>query len=100
MAQTYYSTLGISKNASDKDIKAAYRKLARKLHPDVNPEDSRAQEQFKKVNEAYEVIGDPVRRKDYDQFGDNWKHADQMRNMPGGFRSAGGGLNLGDLFFS
>lgn len=98
MAQNYYNMLGISKNASDKDIKAAYRKLARKLHPDVNPEDPRAQEQFKRVNEAYEVIGDPVRRKDYDQFGDNWKHADQMRNMGGGFRSPGGGLNLGDLF--
>ena len=56
MAQNYYNILGISKNASDKDIKAAYRKLARKLHPDVNPEDSRAQEQFKKVNEAYQQV--------------------------------------------
>ena len=75
--------------------------MARKLHPDVNPNDSRAQDQFKKVNEAYEVVGDPDHRKDYDQFGDNWKHADQMRNMGGGRgRGSGGGagFNLGDLF--
>ena len=79
MAQNYYDILGISKNASDKDIKSAYRRMARKLHPDVNPDDSRAQNQFKKVNEAFEVVGDPSRRKDYDHFGDNWKLADQIR---------------------
>jgi curved DNA-binding protein len=76
--------------------------MARKLHPDVNPNDERAQDQFKKVNEAYEVVGDESHRKDYDQFGDNWKHADQMRNMGGGraSRMGGGGMNfnLGDLF--
>lgn len=102
MAQNYYDRLGVNKNASDKDIKAAYRRMARKLHPDVNPNDERSQEQFKKVNEAYEVIGDPARRKDYDQFGENWKHADQMRNMgtgPGaGFGTRGSmGFDLGDL---
>ena len=104
MAQNYYDTLGVNKSASEKDIKSAYRRMARKLHPDVNPDDERAQDQFKKVNEAYEVIGDPASRKDYDQFGDNWKHADQMRNM--GSRGARGrgpgaggmGFDLGDLF--
>ena len=56
MAQDYYDRLGVNKNASGKDIKTAYRRLARKLHPDVNPNNERAQEQFKKVNEAYEVV--------------------------------------------
>ena len=99
MPQNYYDILGVSKNASDKDIKSAYRRMARKLHPDVNPDDSRAQNQFKKVNEAYEVVGNPARRKDYDHFGDNWKHADQIRNVNAGRSSTGGiGFNLGDLF--
>lgn len=102
MAQNYYDLLGVNKSASDKDIKTAYRRMARKLHPDVNPNDDSAQDQFKKVNEAYEVVGDPARRKDYDQFGENWKHADQMRNMGGGRgRGPGGGgmgFDLSDLF--
>ena len=100
MAQNYYELLGVNQSASDKDIKTAYRRMARKLHPDVNPNDQRAQDQFKKVNEAYEVVGDPSRRKDYDQFGDNWKHADQMDNMGGGRGShpGAGRFNLSDLF--
>ena len=100
MAQNYYELLGVNQTASDKEIKAAYRRMARKLHPDVNPDDQRAQDQFKKVNEAYEVVGDNARRKDYDQFGDNWKHADQMRNMGGthGRGTAGGAFNMNDLF--
>jgi len=101
MAQNYYDLLGVGKTASEKEIKTAYRRMARKLHPDVNPNDSRAQDQFKKVNEAYEVVGDPEHRKDYDQFGDNWKHADQMRNMGGGRSSGPGGgmgFDLSDLF--
>lgn len=74
----YYSILGISKSASDKEIKQAYRRLARKLHPDVNPADKKAEEEFKKINEAYEVLSDPEKRKKYDQFGDNWQRADQF----------------------
>ncbi|MDA1278677.1 MAG: J domain-containing protein [Chloroflexi bacterium] len=98
MAQNYYDILGIGKGASDKEIKSAYRKKARKLHPDVNPNDASAEEQFKKVNEAYEVLGDAAHRKDYDQFGENWKHADQMRNMGGGRGPGGMGFDMSDLF--
>ena len=103
MTQNYYDLLGVNKSASEKEIKTAYRRMARKLHPDVNPDDERAQDQFKKVNEAYEVVGDVAKRKDYDQFGDNWKHADQMRNMGGnGSRgrgqNAGAGFNINDIF--
>ena len=103
MAQNYYDLLGVGKTASDKEIKTAYRRMARKLHPDVNPNDDRAQDQFKKVNEAYEVVGDSEHRKDYDQFGENWKHAEQMRNMGGGRGRSNGpgggmGFNLSDLF--
>jgi len=104
MAQDYYDLLGVGKNSPDKDIKAAYRRMARKFHPDVNRNDEQAQSQFKKVNEAYEVIGDPQRRKDYDQFGENWKHADKIRNMGSQHRGRpdmdGMGFNLGDLFGS
>ena len=100
MAQNYYDLLGVNRTASEKDIKAAYRRMARKLHPDVNPNDDRAQDQFKKVNEAYEVVGDPAHRKDYDQFGDDWKHADQMRKMGARPRGSRGsmGFDFGDLF--
>jgi curved DNA-binding protein len=70
--QDYYKTLGVSKDASEKDIKSAYRKLARKLHPDVNPNDKSAEQQFKLVNEAYEVLSDPEKRKKYDSLA-NWK---------------------------
>ena len=65
----YYSTLNVPKNASEKDIKHAYRKLARKYHPDMNPDNQEAEERFKDLNEAYEVLSDPEKRKTYDQFG-------------------------------
>jgi len=71
----YYATLGVAKGADEKSIKQAYRKLARKLHPDVNPGDSSAEEKFKNVSEAYEVLSDSKKRQKYDQFGMQWKHA-------------------------
>lgn len=69
----YYKTLGVSKTASGKEIKAAFRKLARQYHPDVNPDDPQAEERFKEVNEAYEVLSDPEKRKKYEQLGADWQ---------------------------
>lgn len=71
--QDYYKVLGVAKDATEKDIKSAYRKLARKLHPDVNPNDKTAEQKFKEVNEAYEVLSDAEKRKKYDALGANWK---------------------------
>jgi curved DNA-binding protein len=79
MAYTdYYKILGISKTASDEDIKKAYRKLARKLHPDLNPNDKEANKKFQQINEANEVLSDPEKRKKYDQYGENWENAEQF----------------------
>lgn len=74
----YYKILGIDKKASQDDIKKAYRKLARKLHPDLNPNDKEAHKKFQQVNEANEVLSDPDKRKKYDQYGKDWQHADQF----------------------
>jgi DnaJ-class molecular chaperone len=73
----YYSTLGVAKTATDKELKQAYRKLARKHHPDVNPGDKSAETRFKEINEAYEVLGDPAKRKKYDELGSNWRQYEQ-----------------------
>ena len=73
----YYSTLGVAKTASEKEIKQAFRKLARKHHPDVNPGDKAAETRFKEINEAYEVLGDPAKRKKYDELGANWRMYEQ-----------------------
>jgi curved DNA-binding protein len=73
----YYATLGVSKSASDKEIKQSFRKLARKHHPDVNPNDKKAEAKFKDINEAYEVLGDPAKRKKYDELGANWRAYEQ-----------------------
>lgn len=73
----YYKILGIEKNATDDDIKKAYRKLARKLHPDLNPNDKEAHVKFQQVNEANEVLSDPQKRKKYDKFGKDWQHGEE-----------------------
>lgn len=74
----YYQVLGLSKTATDKDIKKAYRKLARKYHPDLNPNDKEAEKKFKQINEANEVLSDPEKRKKYDQYGKDWQHAEEF----------------------
>jgi len=99
----YYKTLGISKTASAEDIKKAYRKLARQYHPDLNPKDTSAHRKFQEINEANEVLSDPEKRKKYDEYGENWKQADQFeqarQQQSGGF--GGGGSysyqNFGDF---
>jgi curved DNA-binding protein len=93
----YYSTLGVAKTATDKEIKQAYRKLARKHHPDVNPGDKAAESKFKEINEAYEVLGDPAKRKKYDELGANWRMYEQAGAGAGGFdpsQFGGGGWNV------
>ncbi len=74
----YYKLLGVAKNADDAEIKKAYRKLARKYHPDVNPNDAGAKKKFQEINEANEVLSDPEKRKKYDQYGKDWQHAEQF----------------------
>src|SRR5664280_1920424 len=76
----YYKILGVDKNATQKDIKSAYRKMARKFHPDLNPNDKDAKKNFQQINEANEVLSDPGKRKKYDQYGEDWKHADEFKN--------------------
>ncbi len=78
MAKDYYAVLGLKRDASDKEVRQAFRRLARKHHPDVNPGDASAESKFKEINEAYEVLSDPEKRKKYDQFGEKWQYADQF----------------------
>lgn len=104
----YYGILGVNKNATQDDIKKAYKKLARKHHPDLNPNDPGAQKRFQEINEANEVLSDTEKRKKYDQYGENWKHADEIeaqrqRQQQGGggyWSSGGGGDFSGDGDFS
>ncbi|MDN3723640.1 J domain-containing protein [Aequorivita sp. SDUM287046] len=109
----YYKVLGLEKSATAADIKKAYRKLARKLHPDLNPNDKEAQKKFQQLNEANEVLSDPEKRKKYDQYGKDWQHADAFeeakRNQGSqGFNSgfggqrtySGGGQGFDDSQFS
>lgn len=81
----YYNILGVSKSADQKEIKKAFRRLARQYHPDVNPNDKRAEEKFKEINEAYEVLGDPEKRAKYDQLGASYQQWQRMGGQPGGF---------------
>lgn len=105
MARDYYDVLGLKRGASQKEIKQAYRKLARKHHPDVNPGDKGAEERFKEINSAYEVLNDPEKRKKYDRYGDRWEMADayEKARREAGTGAGGGGwqayeFDLGDLF--
>ncbi len=106
----YYQVLGVERNASEKEIKRAYRRLARQFHPDVNPDDKQAEEKFKEINEAHEVLGDPDKRVKYDQLGASWQQWQRTGQDPGQFdwsqwfSGAPGGTrvewsgDLGDLF--
>jgi curved DNA-binding protein len=108
----YYKILGVDKNASAEDIKKAYRKLARKYHPDVNPNNKEAHKKFQDINEANEVLSDPEKRKKYDQYGKDWQHAEQFekarqqqqrqRTYTGAEEYFGGGeeSNFSDFFES
>jgi curved DNA-binding protein len=108
----YYKILEITKTAKESEIKAAYRKLARKYHPDLNPNDEAAKKKFQQINEANEVLSDPEKRKKYDEFGKDWKHADEIkanrqqqqsqgfnnaRQGSGGFGGFGGEFSGGDF---
>jgi DnaJ-class molecular chaperone len=90
----YYATLGVNKGATEKEIKQAFRKLARKHHPDVNPGDKAAESKFKEINEAYEVLGDPPKRKKYDDLGANWRAYEQAERTGGPNPFAGGEWNV------
>lgn len=97
----YYQVLGVDKTASQEDIRKAYKKLARKHHPDLNPDDPEAHRRFQEVNEANEVLGDPEKRKKYDQYGEQWKHADEFEKQKQSYGAqAGGGYADGGAYWS
>lgn len=94
----YYKILGLDKNATQDDIKKAYRKLARKYHPDLNPNDKEANKQFQQINEANEALSDPEKRKKYDEYGEHWKHADQFEQQKQSQESQQGNREGGNPF--
>ena len=94
----YYDVLGLARTATEDEIKKAYRTLARKYHPDVNPGDKTAEEKFKELNEAYAVLSDPEKRKRYDQLGANWKTGSDFTPPPGWEYAQGNYEDLGDIF--
>lgn len=102
----YYKILGVSKETPAQEIKKIYRKLALKYHPDKNPGDKQAEEKFKEISEAYEVLGDPKKRKKYDTLGSDWRQYESQGANPGGFdfsqwvRQRGGGSRSGGGFYS
>ncbi len=87
----YYAELGIGRDADEKEVRSAFRRLARQYHPDLNPGDEKAEERFKRVNEAYEVLSDDDKRKAYDKYGDNWRRAEEIESQRGGgaYRTTG-----------
>lgn len=87
----YYGVLGVNKTASQDEIKKAFKKLARKYHPDLNPNDPSAKQKFQEINEANEVLSDPEKRKKYDAYGENWKHADEFEAQKQRYQQQGGG---------
>src|SRR5262245_37069233 len=91
----YYATLGLTKTASAEEIKKAYRKLARKFHPDLNPGDKAAEARFKEINEANEVLGDPDKRRRYDELGANWRMYDQTSGSGAPSGGPGWSVNFG-----
>ena len=95
----YYQVLGVNKNATEEEIKKAYRKLARKYHPDLNPNDKEANKKFQQINEANEVLSDPEKRKKYDQYGKDWKHAEEFEKAKQS-RQQWAGANTGTEGFS
>lgn len=107
----YYKVLGLEKSATEAEIKKAFRKLARKHHPDLNPDDKTAEQKFKEINEANEVLSHPENRKKYDQYGENWKHSEEFEKQrqqqhtrgggqQGGFGGFSGGGDYSDFFES
>src|SRR5437763_9302827 len=90
----YYAILGVDRSADLKEIKSTYRKLARKYHPDVNPGDKSAEEKFKDISEAYEVLSDPKKRTQYDSYGEQWKMYSGSSGYPGGGGQPPGGREI------
>lgn len=97
----YYKILGVDKTATQDDIKKTFRKLARQYHPDLNPNDANAKEKFQAINEANEVLSDPEKRKKYDEYGENWKHADEFEAQRKAYQNQqGGGGGDGEYWYS
>ena len=95
----FYNVLGVNRGASDEEIRRAYRRLAREHHPDVNRGNKASEARFKLINEAYEVIGDAKNRRDYDEFGEQWRHADELRARSSRVFGGRGGRGAGRMDF-